>query len=112
MKAILIPRELIFYFYKNRIENYSGTTKQIYKKLSAFYKFALVFTQAVLKYSRISECNGMFLETNTAIMAWKIADITTSHCIGIEVFCDKLQGSFNTVCYHKGITCWCCTHDN
>lgn len=38
------PREFIFFFYKNRVENDSGTAKQIYKRLSAFYKFALVLT--------------------------------------------------------------------
>lgn len=112
------PREVIFslYFFflnKNRVENYSCTAKQIYKRLSAFYKFALVFIQAFFQYSHISERNGMFVETNTAIMAWKIADIITlSYCISTEVFCAKLQGSFNTVCYLKGIMYWCCTHDN
>lgn len=106
------PRELIFFFFfnKNRFENYSGTAKQIYKRLSTFYKFASVFTWAVSKQSHISECNGTFVETNTAIMAWKIADIITlSHCVTIEVFCAKLQGSSNTVCYHKGIMYWRCT---
>lgn len=111
------PREVIFSFFfffnKNRVENYSGTAKQIYKRLSAFYKFALVFIRAVLQYSHISERNGVFGETNTAIMAWKIADIITlSYCISTEVFSAKLQGSFNTVCYLKGVMYWCCTHDN
>lgn len=54
----------------------------------------------------------MFVETNTAIMAWKIADvITLSHYISIEMFFAKLQGSYNAVCYYKGIMYWWCTCD-
>jgi len=34
-----------------------------------------------------------------------------SHYINIEMFCGKLQGSFNTVCYQKGVMYWRCTRD-
>lgn len=59
----------IQHFYKSRVENYSHKTKQIYKRLSASCKFTCVFIWAVFKCNHISECNGMFVETNTAIMA-------------------------------------------
>lgn len=89
----------------------SGKTKPIRDCLLS-PSLHVCFTHTVFTYNHISERNATFVETNTAIMAWKIADIITlSHYITIEMFCAKLQGNVNTVCYHKGIMYWCCICD-
>lgn len=89
----------------------SGKTKPIRDCLLS-PSLHVCFTHTVFTYNHISERNATFVETNTAIMAWKIADIITlSHYITMEMFCAKLQGNVNTVCYHKGIMYWCCICD-
>lgn len=65
-----LPREFSFLLkagLKLLWQNEQTTTNL--KILFVFYKFTSFFTQAVFKHSHISECNGMFVETNTAIMA-------------------------------------------